>query len=145
VRTTRLNRSSIGAAYALIEANRLALGVTPSVSLIQMMKMVDEMPDVYQSFGTYFGSELVAAAITVMITDKIRYVYMWADDARYRLSSPVVALCDGIIKYSIDMGNLILDLGTASEFGKVNDGLSRFKTNLGAISTNKITYLISTF
>jgi hypothetical protein len=143
LQTTRLHRSDIRAAYELIEANRLALGVTPSVSLGQMMKMFDDMPDVYESFGTYYGQDLVAAAITVMITDKIRYVYMWADDAKYRLLSPVVALCNGIIKYSIGEGNIVLDLGTASEFGNINEGLARFKTNLGAVATNKITYLIS--
>ena len=145
LQTTRLHRSDIGAAYELIEANRLALGVTPSVSLAQMMKMFDDMPDIYESFGTYYGQDLVAAAITVMITDKIRYVYMWADDAEYRLLSPVVALCNGIIEYSIAEGNSVRDLGTASEFGIINEGLARFKTNLGAIATNKITYSISSF
>jgi hypothetical protein len=143
LQTTRLHRSDIGAAYELIEANRLALGVTPSVSLGQMMKMFDDMPDIYESFGTYYGQDLVAAAITVMITDKIRYVYMWADDAEYRLLSPVVALCNGIVEYSIAKGNSVLDLGTASEFGNINEGLARFKTNLGAFATNKITYSIS--
>jgi len=145
LQTTRLDRSDIGAAYELIEANRLALGVTPSVSLGQMMRMFDDMPDIYESFGTYYGQDLVAAAITVMLTDKIRYVYMWADDVEYRSLSPVVALCNGIVEYSIAKGNLVLDLGTASEFGSINEGLARFKTNLGALASNKITYVIESF
>lgn len=145
LQTIRLHRSDIGAAYKLIEANRFALGVKPSVSLGQMAKMFDDMPDIYESFGTYYGQDLVAAAITVMITDKIRYVFMWADDAEYRLLSPVVALCNGIIDYSIAKGNSVLDLGTSSEFGNINEGLARFKTNLGALATKKVTYSISSF
>lgn len=141
VRTTQLLSKEIEIVYELIRVNRMSLGVEPSISISELRRAFETFPEAYQCFGTFLGEKLIASAVTVLLSDDIRYVYMWADDAVYRGISPVVALCEGIIIDSKKLGLRIVDLGTASQKGQLNEGLARFKQNLGAISTQKISYV----
>ena len=140
VHTTLLSSKEIEIVYELIRVNRQSLGVDPSISLDALERAFETFPEIYQCFGTFMGEKLIAAAVTVLLSEDIRYVYMWADDADHRSISPVVALCEGIINDSMKIGLRIVDLGTASLQGELDEGLARFKQNLGAISTQKISY-----
>lgn len=66
---------------------------------------------------------------------------MWADHAEYRSLSPIAMLCEEIVKDSRSKNIKIVDLGTASLQGELDEGLARFKRNLGAIATQKISYV----
>jgi len=126
--------------YDLIRRNRISKGVTPSISLEQLMTAVRTFPNEYQLFALYLSDDLIASAVTVMITPDIRYVYMWADDDNFRVLSPVAMLCKEIVEDSQKNGIQIVDLGTASVAGVLDLGLARFKLNLGAIQTPKPTF-----
>lgn len=134
---SRLPVDQLEFAYELISDNRERIGVTPSTTLSQLQNFFFTCPNKYHCFGVYLGSDLIAAAITVMLSSDVRYVYMWADNIEFRSLSPVVALCVGIADISREQGIRVLDLGTASQGGIIDEGLSRFKRNLGALSTEK--------
>ncbi len=140
--TVRLPLADLDGVYELITINRLSRGVSLSISLSQLRKSFTEIPDAYRCYGTFLGSKLIAAAITVLITDDFEYVYMWADDAQYRSLSPVVSLCETIVNDSKSRGVRTLDLGISSKNGILDEGLSRFKINLGAVSGNKVSYIL---
>lgn len=134
---SRLSAGQVELAYELIRTNREQLGVTPSITLSQLQNFFFAYPDDYHCFGVYLGTDLIAAAITVMLGPDVRYVYMWADNSEFRGLSPVVSLCVGIANISHGQGIRILDLGTASQGGILDEGLSRFKRNLGALATER--------
>ena len=69
---------------------------------------------------------------------------MWADHPEYRSLSPIALLCEEIISDARQRGIAVVDLGTASVNGFLDEGLARFKKNLGAISTLKISFETST-
>jgi hypothetical protein len=129
--------------YQLILKNRLSKGVTTSISQDQLERAIRFLPNEYEFFSLYKSGILIASAVTVMLTSAVRYVYMWADQVEYRSLSPIAMLCEEIIKDSKRRNIKIVDLGTASLQGELDEGLARFKQNLGAISTQKISYIYS--
>lgn len=126
--------------YDLIYQNRLKKGVTPSISQIQLETALRIFPDEYEIFSLYLSGELIATAITVMLNSNVRYVYMWADHTNHRTLSPTAMLCEEIVSDAKNKGIKIVDLGTASLHGEIDAGLARFKTNLGAVPTTKISF-----
>ena len=140
VTTVKLSVTDLDDVYELLAINRLSRGVSLSISLSQLHTSFIEIPEAYRCYGTFLGSKLIAAAITVLISDDFEYVYMWGDDAQHRSLSPVVTLCETIVIDSRSRGVRTLDLGISSKYGVLDEGLSRFKSNLGAVSGKKISY-----
>jgi hypothetical protein len=136
--SSQLDSSEIPNAYSIIEENRKRLGVIPSISLNELLDLVVSFPKLYKVFGTYYKSELIAAAIVVETHPENNYVYMWAEKLEYRNFSPVVSIFKKIVEYSQDNGYKFLDLGTSSSKGKTIEGLVRFKSNLGAMEYEKL-------
>ena len=142
VTTAILSSAKLETVYDLLLENRLSRGVSLSISLTQLRTSFAQMPDSYRCFGTFLGPEMIAAAVTVLIADDFEYVYMWADDVKHRGLSPVVTLCEAIVADSKSRGVRTLDLGISSKHGVLDEGLSRFKVNLGALTGAKISYII---
>ena len=142
VTTVELSIAELGTVYELIMNNRLSRGVSLSISLSQLRTSFLQMPKSYRCYGTFLGSEMIAAAVTVLIADDFEYVYMWADDVKHRGLSPVVTLCEAIVTDSKSRGVRTLDLGISSKYGVLDEGLSRFKVNLGALTGTKISYIV---
>ena len=79
--------------------------------------------------------------LTVNIAPEVRYVLYWADDLSFRNYSPLTLLCERLVEQSRVDGIQFLDLGISSNDGLLNEGLHRFKQNLGAITSVKRTVL----
>ena len=131
---------SLSNIYSLISKNRLSKGVELSISQDQLDNAILVFPNEYELFSLYKSSTLIASAVTIMLTSTVRYVYMWADHIAYRSLSPIAMLCEEIVEDCRAKNIEVLDLGTASLSGVLDEGLARFKQNLGAISTQKILY-----
>ena len=137
ITTRELERSEITRAYELIAENRKRLGINPSISLDSLLVLVDRFPNYYKVYGTYHKCNLIAAAIVVETHHENNYVYMWGHVATYENYSPVVSLFVFLVEASRHSGYKFLDLGVSSSKGIINEGLVRFKMNLGAIEYSK--------
>ena len=124
----------------VLEISRKNLGLRLSMSRDQIRKAFRDMPSEYEYYAAVIDETVVASAITVSITAEIKYVLYWGDagDA-WKSTSPVVALYMAIVQDARDNGFSILDLGISSVEGMVNDGLKRFKDNLGSVTTTRRT------
>ena len=125
--------------YEIIQTNRANIGVSPSISLDQLQKSFTSMPHAYSSWVAELGNSIAAVSVSLRVKPDNEYVYMWADNLEFRNYSPVVALCEGLLKQMKVEGVKILDLGISSLKGEVNENLLRFKSNLGAESFAKTT------
>lgn len=126
-------------AVTLLEKSRERLGVVLSMSRNQISKVFLKSPDRYSLYIAEIHNVIVASAIIVKLDKENIYVLYWGDDAdNWRHLSPVVALFVSIYEDSAKAGFKILDLGTSSVSGVINEGLARFKDNLGAIKTRKL-------
>jgi len=130
--------------YEIIRLNRENIGVTPSISLEQLQKSFALMPSIYSAWVATIDGSIAAVAITLRVKHDNEYVYMWADNLAFRNFSPIVAICEGLISVTKCSGVTMLDLGISSVRGVVNENLFRFKSNLGADSYEKPTFVVET-
>jgi len=127
--------------YDILLQNRLAIGVKVTMDLAEIQRAMTDFPHVYRIQYLELNEEVVAMCLTVDIAPKVRYVLYWADKLNFRNYSPITLLCERLIEESLIEDIQILDLGISSEHGSLNEGLYRFKENLGADSSHKTTFL----
>lgn len=126
--------------YRILEENRNTKGVNVSMSQNEIEKCLLVWPDIYKLVYLEKEKEVLAVAFTVDLAPTIRYVLYWADNIYYRNYSPVAYLCTKIIDEAARNKIAFLDLGISSHLGVVNEGLFRFKANLGAERSIKPTF-----
>jgi hypothetical protein len=129
--------SELPLVYEIIRANRETLGVTPSISLVELQSLINNFPDDYRIYLGIVKDEFACAALVISNTSFQDYVFFWADVAEFRQLSPVASLCQFLISETRARGKHTLDLGTAQDKGIDNPGLIRFKINLGAVPGDK--------
>ena len=97
-------------------------------------------PDRYKVFTVRDGSRLAALAVGIRVSPAILYYFFPADDAAYAAYSPTVLLLAGMYGYARSHGYRQFDLGIATDAGRPNPGLIRFKRNMGAEPSLKLTF-----
>lgn len=131
------SRSEWMVAYDVVRKNRESLGSNVSMSEHELFVLLSNYPDTYKCFVLKNDlNNIAAAAFLVETTYENMYVYLWADDPKYRNISPIVFLMTELVS-SFGEKYKFLDLGTSAINGEVLEGLSRFKDNLGASRSHK--------
>ena len=119
----------------LLQYSRLRKGVSLSMSFEQIERCFKELGHFYSLFTAILDNEVVGAAITVDFGFSTRYVLYWGDSDHGRKYSVTVALFEAILQSARNNGLTYLDLGVSSVLGKLDEGLYRFKNNLGATTS----------
>lgn len=127
--------------YSLILESRQRKGFELSLKKEEFFQMFKHMPEKYQVFGVWKGTELAAVSVTVEVSEKILYVFYTADEIGMRKLSPVVMVHETMYNYCEQRGFALLDFGTASKHGNINIGVANFKRRIGGNATNKITFV----
>jgi len=133
----KVDVSCISEVYEIIRLNRLGLGVEPSINLEGLLALFSNFPVEYNLYLGQVNRENAVAAVVVQNASCQDYVFFWADTLAYRHLSPVVAMCDFLARSAREKGRSFLDLGAAQINGVDIPGLVRFKTNLGAMPSDK--------
>lgn len=136
----RLSAESLPEVYSLVKDTRMRKGFPVSMSLDELLIVFNKMPENYHLFGVFDQNLLIAASVSIRISDKVFYNFYHADHIEYRARSPLVMLNDGIYNYCRSEGIEILDLGISSVNEDINEGLFTFKENLGCTVSDKNTY-----
>ena len=126
-----------GQIYDVIAENRKRKGRELSMSYEAVRDMAEAFPEELVCFRVNRLRDL-ATAICLRLSPDILYVYAWGDigDAEH---SPIVLLAHGIYEWCCMNGVKLLDIGTATEDGVPNVGLTDFKMRLGFRPSLKIT------
>jgi hypothetical protein len=127
--------------FPFLLQSRLRRGYSLSMTREELEAVFKAFPENYRCWGVYFRNQCVALSVTVRVNQKIEYVFYTADDADFRKFSPVVLLHSGIYSNCAESGIELLDLGTSSLRGIINDGVSDFKRHLGALTSSKTTLI----
>jgi lipid II:glycine glycyltransferase (peptidoglycan interpeptide bridge formation enzyme) len=75
----------------------------------------------------------------VRTSDKTLYNFYPADSEAWLAYSPMVLLLEFVASWAKERGFEVFDLGIATDNGVRNEGLIRFKQNIGGIETLKYT------
>ena len=126
--------------YDAISANRAKKGFPLTMSWEAILQMHRAIPDVVYCYGVFRREEICAAAICVRINPRILYVFYWGEVPGAESLSPVSQLAAHLYEACQHKKVAILDLGTSTVNGEPNLGLIRYKRNLDAVETLKLTY-----
>ena len=130
-------------AYQVLSKNRAARGVELSLSEDEFSRNLREYSSTYGLLVCKKENEIIAAAYLVRISGNNLYVLYWGESSEYRNLSPVASLASRLIEICKNEKIDNLDLGISSLEGIVDEGLMRFKSNLGAESSLKTTLKVS--
>ena len=128
-------------AYSFFLESRNRKGYTLSMEKSELEKAFELFPEHYTMYGILFSGSYVALAISIEVNREIEYLFYTADDLKHRKRSPMVLLHAGLVRMSQSKGSSLLDLGTSSVKGVVNNGVATFKRNLGATASLKSTFI----
>ena len=136
------NINQLANIYNVISANRKRRGYPLTMNLNQLNKMFEIFPEHIKLFSVNGSDDqMLAAAICLVISPKILYVFYWGDAEGMEKYSPIVMIADYIYKYCHENKYQILDVGTSTVNGQPNSGLINFKRGLGFKESLKLTYL----
>ncbi len=124
-------------AYNLLKHNRENRGAKISMNADTFIRNLEELPDSYKLYVAKIENQLAAVAYVVRISPDVNYVLFWGDEIRFRQLSPVASLLNYLVPLCKIDGYKTLDLGISSVDGILDNGLARFKKNLGAQETFK--------
>lgn len=131
---------ALAEAYKVILANRLGKGLKPSLSEEQLIRLHKTFTSKLRFHGVERDGQIVSTSITLIINPFHAYVFMWGHDPSEPSSGETIStLCEGLFNSFKKEGFQILCLGTASVHGQIDEGLSRYKSSLGAVESLRIT------
>lgn len=132
--------SECESAFAVIVANRQSRGYPVTSDWSSIRKMLEVLPERFRIFGVREGGALIAAAICLVVAEKVLYVWYWGEMPGSEHLSPVTMLARRIYNHCQESGFGIMDVGTATLDGQPNPGLMRYKSNLGCAPSLKLSF-----
>ena len=127
--------------YDFIEQNRRALGYALTFDLVSFVEWLAQFPENYLVFCVKDQAKIVALTLAVRVSERVLYNFCPADCLHYRTFSPTVLLNQGLYAYCQQNHFEILDLGVSvNAEGEPKTGLIRFKRNLGAVESSKLSF-----
>jgi hypothetical protein len=133
---------SIKECYEVLVENRSRRGVSLTMNYQDFENSLQSLSDDFMLICARLNMKIVATAYVVKILPDYWYVLFWGELPDYRSFSPVVSIFEFLMRQSQSNHIKILDLGISSVNGVVDEGLAKFKSNLGAISSEKMTLLL---
>ena len=131
--------------FGVYKASREAKGFEQSMSLVGLQSAQSNLHEAYKVIVCREEEGLIGGwALMVVVSKEIIYLFITANNPeRSGGYSPTIALINFAYAYAQGEGARILDLGTASLGGEVNEGVFAFKKSLGAILGCKKTHFIT--
>lgn len=126
--------------HDFISTCRHAQGLEVSISYEKLHRLFTTFPGNYEIFALKSGQQLASVVITTIPTPEVVYYFLPATHPHFKGESPMVHLIDYLYREYQSRGFEYLDLGISSIGGKPQDGLIRFKENMGAQRTSRITW-----
>lgn len=127
--------------YDLIKENRNQKGAKLSMNEMEIEFMMQTFPSRCFWFSVLHETQTIAAAFVMQSLENVWQVVYWGHRPGTEEMSPVTFLAAELHQKAHQQGIKWIDLGTASLNGKPNEGLVRFKLNLGAIPSPKYLYI----
>lgn len=135
-----LSAAALPEFHALLSEARQRKQRPVSLSLLQLQRLFDTLPNDFRLVGVFDQQRLVSACVVVRLNAHMLYYFLPADHPDYQSFSPSVMLLSGLYEYAQQTHCTIIDLGVSSLEGEVNQGLFRFKRSVGAESSARFTW-----
>lgn len=125
---------------AFIQKARIRKRLPITIQSKDLASLLANFSDFCPVFAVRNNHQLIAVCLGIRITADILYYFLPADHEDYQPFSPSVLLIEALYKHCQQHGISLLDLGISTSKGVRNEGLIRFKRQLGALETPKFVY-----
>lgn len=140
IKTNVATNDELESIYEVVYKNRIANGYEISLSFDQLSFQIDRL-SAHVLFSTVLEGVKIATAICVRLSCETLYVMYWGDLPEYRNLSPIVSLAEGIYDYCKSESIKYIDIGTSTFNLNPNQGLMKFKRDLGFRPSLKFTLI----
>jgi hypothetical protein len=129
------------AVHAFVAAARQRKGYPMTLTAAALGTLGRRFPDEFRVVAAWDGPTLAALTVVVRLNARVLYTFYPADAEAYLPYSPTILTTAYLYNYAQRAGYGLIDLGISSVGGVPNAGLIRFKANLGAESSEKVTFV----
>jgi hypothetical protein len=134
VRVATAGPEQLAAFYRILEHNRAKHGARPTHTLSDLERIFCLTPDRVQLFVCNRGGEMIAGALVFDLNPRVSYLFYLCYDDRFDRLRPATLVTLRVAQHYSRHGVRYLDLGpTTFDDLRLNEGLARFKEDLGAI------------
>lgn len=127
--------------YAFLAESRQRQGYPLSLDFDQLRLLFTDFPHQAQVFVVKDESKIISLTVAIRVNSRILYNFCPADHLAYRSYSPMVLLNYCMYQHAQRSGIELIDLGISLDhLGHEKASLMRFKENLGAQKSVKVTY-----
>lgn len=127
--------------YGFLLESRKRQGYALALEYEQLRRLLVELSGSVRVFAVRDGERLTSLTVAIRVNSRILYNFCPADHLAYRQYSPAVLLNAALYEYAQSEGIELIDLGVSLDhLGLEKNSLVRFKENLGAEQSVKITY-----
>ncbi len=132
-----LSLGEIKDVYHFLENCRREKNQRLSMTLSELKKTIEAIPQSFFLTGVYLNNQMIAASICIRINQSIVYTFYSGHIQQFNKLSPLVFLLSNLYDWCFQHGVSLLDLGTSALDGKPNFNLLDFKLRLGGTLTPK--------
>lgn len=125
---------------AFIEKARIRKRLPITIQSKDLANLLANFSDFCPVFTVRDNNQLIAFCLGIRITSDILYYFLPADHEDYQQFSPSVMLIDSLYNYCQQQQISLLDLGISTSKSIRNEGLIRFKKQLGAVESSKFIF-----
>jgi hypothetical protein len=126
--------------YTFISKHLTKKGYKLSMAYDDLQNTVDVFAAEFFLFAVFDDKKMIAASISIQVTEDVLYNFYIAHDADYNSLSPAVMVIEALYQYCQKSKIRLLDLGTSALDQKPNFSLLDFKLRLGAEVTAKLSF-----
>jgi len=128
--------------HSFLKKCREDKGYTLSMSRSEMERTIEVFPDNFYVFAVFANDEeMIAANISILVNRRLLYNFYHDHIKSADYLSPVILLNKCMYEFCQHEGIEVLDLGTSSVEGVINQSLLDFKIRLGAVTSPKATFV----
>ena len=127
--------------YRFIEVLRSEKKFKLSMSREPLRQTIRTFENEFLLFALYYNDMLAGASVAIKVNRNILYHFMSDYTRRIGEATPGLLLMEGIYDYCRHAQISLLDLGTSALNGQPNFKLLNFKAELGAIPSEKFTFV----
>lgn len=135
-----LDKNSLESVYQFIAHHRKEKNYQLSISCEHLRESVEKLDDAYKFFVVFDGEKMVAASVTVQVSDTVLYHFISDHVRKVGEARPSLLLMNGIYDYCFSNNIKLLDLGTSAKESLPNFKLIKFKSEIGGQTTHKFTF-----
>ena len=126
--------------YTFISTCRQIQGRQLSMPLEEIRRILEKFPNRIFLFAVFDRDKMIASSINILVNKRVMYHFYGAHDAAYNKVSPVVMMMNEIYNHCRKTEINYLDMGTSALADKPSFALLDFKTSLGAVISEKLTF-----